>query len=395
MIPRWKLKRELVRLRDQVAGLPQAVASLPARLSEPQRRRAHDAAFPQNLNLTEGRIVLGTRLAIVVLFQPRGVALSTIETCQGLVAGGYTPLVISNAVLSIADKALLSETCWRVVERPNFGYDFGAYRDGIRMIREEGINPDRLALINDSFWCLFTPELLGHLENLDADLAGLLQDEKVQHDTKGGTPTQKFHVESYCLFISAKLWNAQAFRDFWDNYLMTDFKPRTIKNGEIGFSRKMEAAGFSLKALTNRSFFLTAMSELDADGLEQSLLYAAYDDPFFRAEGAVLLQSPHRGAAWRTEVLDHIRRWVNRRRFNAAFPLASTRIFGVTIMKKSNEAIFAAARDAYLRAYDEGMLEPRSSAIVQEISESVQANRPSGAHESHHQRRNGQAFTIR
>ncbi len=91
MIPRWKLKRELVRLRDHLVGLPQTIASLPARLSEPQRRRAHDAAFPNNMHLTKGRIELGKRLAVVVLFQPRGIAPSTIETCQGLVAGGYTP----------------------------------------------------------------------------------------------------------------------------------------------------------------------------------------------------------------------------------------------------------------------------------------------------------------
>ena len=125
MIPRWKLKRELVSIRDHLVGLPQTIASLPARLSEPQRRRAHDAAFPNNMHLTKGRIELGKRLAVVVLFQPRGIAPSTIETCQGLVAGGYTPLVISNAVLSAKDQALLAETCWRVVERPNFGYDFG------------------------------------------------------------------------------------------------------------------------------------------------------------------------------------------------------------------------------------------------------------------------------
>ncbi|SEO22212.1 Rhamnan synthesis protein F [Pseudorhodobacter antarcticus] len=371
MIPRWKLKRELVRLRDQIASLPQAIASLHARLSEPQRRRAHDAAFPQNLRVTEGKIVPSPRLAVVVLFQPHGIALSTLESCKGLVAGGYAPLVISNAILSDSDRALLAQTCWRTVERPNFGYDFGAYRDGIRMIREQGITPDRLILMNDSFWCAITPELLGKIEDLDADLSGLLQDEKVQHDTKGGKPTQNLHIESYCLFISARLWKAEAFRTFWDGYLMTNFKPRTIKNGEIGFSRKMKAAGFSLIALTNRGSFLTALSNVANDELQQVLRYAAYDDPVFRSEAAALLLLPAEGDAWRNKVLDHIRRWVNRRRFNTAFPLASGRIFGVSFLKKSHEEIFAAARVAYLRGCEDGLIQPASSAIVAELAQSV------------------------
>ena len=371
MIPRWKLKRELVSIRDHLVGLPQTIASLPARLSEPQRRRAHDAAFPNNMHLTKGRIELGKRLAVVVLFQPRGIAPSTIETCQGLVAGGYTPLVISNAVLSAKDQALLAETCWRVVERPNFGYDFGAYRDGIRMIQEEGISPDRLILMNDSFWCAVTSELLGRLEDLDSDLTGLLQDEKVQHDTKGGTPTENYHIESYFLAISASLWKADAFQSFWEDYPMSEFKPKTIKNGEIGFSHSMAAAGFSLKALTTRSLFLAAMLDADNADLQQTLRYAAYDDPVFRSEGEALLLLPAVGEEWRNKVLDHIRRWVNRRRFNAAFPLASTRIFGVTILKKSHETFFATARKVYLRGCEDGMIQPASSAIITEISESV------------------------
>lgn len=376
MMPLWKLKREFTRLCHQILALPQSLLMLPRRLSEPRRRLMHDLAFPNNLHLTEGKVALGKRLVIIVLFQPRGVSPSTIETCQDFVSAGYTPLVISNAVLSAVDQALLAETCWRVVDRPNFGYDFGAYRDGIRMIRETDITPDCLILMNDSFWCKITPMLLGRMEGLNVDLAGLLQDEKVLHDTQGGTPTRKMHIESYCLVISKKLWKTKVFQDFWDGYQLTDIKPKTIKNGEIGFSRTMSAAGFSLGALTSRSLFLAGLSNAKNDVIQQALRYAAYDDPVFKSEGVALFSRLAIGEEWRNDALDHIRRWVNRRRFNAAFPLASAHLFDASFLKKNQEKIYAAARETYLRGCEDGLIEPTSSAIITEIAESLGRTSP-------------------
>lgn len=367
MIPIWKLKRELKRLTDQLIGLPRTIATLPRRFREPQLRRAHDAAFPGNLRITAGDMAASDRLAVVVLFQPKGLAASTFETCENLRHGGYSPLVMSNAPLSDSDTARLAKSCWRVVSRPNFGYDFGAYRDGMRLIRQAGISPDQVILMNDSFWCDLTPALLDRVKARQADLFGLLQDEKVKHDTKGGTQTSRMHIESYFLVVSGQLWRSAVFEQFWHNYPMTDIKPKTIKHGEIGFSRAMADAGYHLAALTSRDAFLTQLARFDATELQQVLAYASYDDATFKAEAGDLLASAPDQPEWRAAVLDHIRRWVNRRRFNAAYPLASAKIFGTSFVKKSNEPIFRAARRSYVTGVNAGLIAPPSAVILSEI----------------------------
>ncbi|MBK5927310.1 rhamnan synthesis F family protein [Rhodobaculum claviforme] len=435
MIPGWKLRRELARVGTQIANIPHSLAALPKRLTEPRRARAYDAAFPAALHQTVGTLQPNARLSVLVLYQPGGVAGSTLATCRWLAAAGVAPLVVSNAPLADADRAALADTAWRVVERPNFGYDFGAYRDGIRLIRAEGLQPERLLLMNDSVWCPMDADPLSALLTHAGDLVGIVQDEKVAHDRSGGRPTDRRHLESYCLSVSARLWRAPAFQAFWDGYRLTDYKPDTIRRGEIGLSRAMEAAGFDLAALGTREMFLKAMAMQETVSLCEILDHAAYDDHQFAKENAVLLTragwpraqgareprtvqatfdrqvpgeheaalqrrrpertepqmrtseattslwaesaktGPHPTwmgsgdeAAWRADALDHIRRWVNRRRYPVAFPLGNARALGTFCLKKNSEPIFAAARHSYLRAVASGLIAPPPPPTLNEVT---------------------------
>ena len=372
MIPAWKLRRELTRLRGQILGIPRSLAALPKRLAEPGRRRAYDAAFPANLTLSHGDVAPGAKIAIVVLHQPHGIAASTFATCEWLLHEGYAPLVVSSAPISGTDRAALHRVAWQVAVRENFGHDFGSYRDGIRLIRDAGLSPDRLILLNDSIWCPLRADLMARIEAINADLSGLLQDEKVAHDDAGGTPTDRLYLESYFFVISGALWRSAAFQDFWTSYPMTDHKPDTIKRGEIGFSRSMQAAGFRLCALTDRARFLAAIAHADAQTLHQALRYAAYDDRGFADENADLLACFGTDDGWKAQARDHMRRWVNRRRFNSGFPLATATIFGMYFLKKKQgEEIFVAARRSYLRAVQDGHIAAPDAVFLSEIKASV------------------------
>lgn len=369
MIPGWKLKRELGRMFWQIVGIPRLVLSLPGRLREVPRRVQHDADFPRNLRIEEGVLPAGPRIAVFVLFQPAGIAPSVGMTCDWLIAAGFVPLIVSNAPLSATDRAALAGRCWRVVERPNFGYDFGAYRDGLRLIREDAPGAERVILMNDSVWCPVDDDgWLARMEALGADLSGLLQDEKVAHDRKGGTPTDQRHIESYFLMIGPGLLHAPAFRAFWDSYQQTDFKPHTIKRGELGFSRLMQAAGFTVQALTRRSIFLERLQTATAEELHETLSYASYDDAALQRENAALLAAFAPDDGWKTRAFDHIRRCANRRRFNSCFPLANGRVFGTMFLKKSGEKIFVDMRNAYLRAVADGLLPPPPAPLLAEIA---------------------------
>jgi hypothetical protein len=372
-IPLWKMRREFNRLGAQIVGLPLLLASLPSRLSEARRREEYERDFDQATRLTEGARAAQSRIAIFLIFQPKGVAPSILETCRWLVSEGYAPFVISNGQLDDASRSVLAEECWRLLERPNFGYDFGGYRDGIRLLWRWNFAPDRLIVMNDSVWLPLVPDLMARLEAVAqrADIVGLLRDEKVQHDIDGGRETARWHIESYFYLMTPAALASPEFRAFWENYRMTDFKPHTIKYGELRFSQRMTAAGLKLEALTRRSVFLERLAQQDDAFLLRTLRYASYGDPdLVRAATRLAARSPDE-PGWRAATMDHIRRTVHRRRFNASFPHANDQIFGTLFLKKTSETVFAGMRDGYLRALEEGDLKPPPPAFLAEIKASI------------------------
>jgi hypothetical protein len=369
MIPLWKIRRELGRLGSQIVGLPAKVASLPMRLSEPKRRADYERDFDSLTRLTEGTIPARQRIAVFLIYQPKGVAPSVLSTCRWLAAEGYAPFVVSNAPLTDAARNSLASESWRLLERPNFGYDFGGYRDGILLLSRWSLNPERLIVMNDSVWTPMVPDLMARLEaaTTDADIVGLLRDEKVRHDNDGGKPTDLYHLESYFYLLTPAALAHPAFSAFWQDYRMTDIKPHTIKYGEIGFSRCMAKTGLRLEALTERSVFLDRLAGMDDAFLDRSLRYAAYADRDIAGAAAQLARRDPTGPGWREAALDHIRRSVNRKRFNVAFPYANDHVFGTLFMKKSREPIFAAMRQSYLRAVADGEVQPPPPEILAEI----------------------------
>ena len=131
--PRWKVMREAYRIRDQASRLC-------AYFLEPPLRVLHDRWLTKTARPLTGHLEMGNKVAIFVLFQPKGVARSLLMTCDHLIAQGYSPFILSNSPLSEADRSALLAKSAVLLERPNFGYEFGAYQDGIRLL-------DRLLLL--------------------------------------------------------------------------------------------------------------------------------------------------------------------------------------------------------------------------------------------------------
>ena len=376
-IPLWKLRREFTRLTDQLLDLPDKIANLRHRLSEPARRAVYERDFDRLTRLNEGQVPLKDRVAIFLIYQPTGVAPSVLGTCKWLAAEGYSPFVVSNGSLEEADRRQIEAESWRLLERPNFGYDFGGYRDAILLLDSWGLSPDRLIVMNDSVWTPMVPDLMLLLEAQaeEADIVGFLKDEKVRHDTEGGQPTERFHLESYFYLITQTALSNPAFRGFWQSYRMTNFKPSTIKHGEIGFSRRMSEAGLRLEALTRRSLFIERLARMDDCFLVKTLRYAIYTDHDLGKAATRLAQRNSADTTWRGEALEHIRRTVNRKRFNVSFPYANDHIFGTIFMKKSLESIFCGMRQSYLRALSDGEVAQPPPEVLIEIKAITAANR--------------------
>ncbi len=151
---------------------------------------------------------------------------------------GYTTTFVTNSD-KFSDEQVIKVRpfCASIIRRRNEGYDFAAYRDGIRSIPAGDLT--HLILTNDSYYGPLFP-LASLLDRCDPETA----------DVWGATDSREvaYHLQSYFLLFHKKAIHSTAFRRFWRRYPNVNDKAWVILNGEIGISRKMSRAGLRLAA---------------------------------------------------------------------------------------------------------------------------------------------------
>lgn len=340
MIPAWKIKREMTRMGYQLRAIPEAVW-------EPFASTAHEAAFDRGFPTIEGRVAIGPKVALVLCWQPKGMAESFLDTLDHLIEEGYAPFVVSNSPLSDADRASLQSRVWRAIERPNFGYDFGGYRDGLRLLRQWNVHPDRLVILNDSIWFPLWPEdkTLQRAEASPFDVTGTI----LRH--RDGS----VFLESYFFSIRGAVLGHPAFRAFWDTLRLTSNKYKVIRRGERGFGHALQAAGISIGPLFKRADFESIISDADEKALRQALYYMAAVDPQLATDGATLANATS-SPEWTAQAREFIAQTVDKSQFYSTFPITTSKYLGYPMLKKSAEPVSAEWRAAFLRGIKEGAL---------------------------------------
>jgi hypothetical protein len=350
MVSFWKMRRETMRLGQQLRGIGEL-------LTNPARQRKLDRAVAAGLPMVDGILPASDKVALLLIYQPLGVTDSTLATCVWLSAAGYAPFVVSNAPISPQDRARLSKVIWRAVERPNFGYDFGGYRDGLTCLSQWGVTPDELLILNDSIWLPVLPatDLLDRLAEHPAEIAGTIL------RTRGA---EQF-LESYLYRLHRTALMHPGFADFWAGLRLTSNKYHVIRRGERGFSAAMQAAGLQVAGIYNDAGLAGQIAEQDNTFLRRTLRHASYIDAPFAAERDRLLKAD--GPDWRVEVLAHVNRVLDKRLGYSTFPYAMVWLTGYPLLKKSAEPVSQSWRLAHLAAIEEGDLPSPHESILSEV----------------------------
>lgn len=331
----WKVRRELQRLTQQLRALPEF-------FYEPPLRWWHDRTRAHRLKISDGQIGSRDKVAVYLVYQPAGLAASSLDTCNHLTNNGYAPLVVSNAPLSDRDRQRLQSVCWRVVERPNFGYDFGGYRDGIWLLDHWGEKPESLILLNDSIWfpALEGDQTIAKMESIAADFRGILK-----LGTGEGAVLRRGRepfLGSFFLMFSAKALRSEAFSLFWRQYLNTSNKYKTIRRGERRLSYVMRDAGFEGASLFDRTQFDQWLNELDVSTLRRMLDEVVTLDPSL-ASMLEAMASAHDAAdteaqaAMRQAMLDAIHAATRKSNIFSSAPVSMLRDFGLPFLKKARD----------------------------------------------------------
>lgn len=349
-----KLKRELARLGQQIADLPE-------RFLGPIARAKYEANRAQTVISTQGARDLTPKLAVFLLFQRGDLPASIKVTCDWLAENGYSVLCVANGGLTEVAKTALLPHVWRLIERPNFGYDFGGYREGILHLKTQKIAPETLLILNDSIWLPTRPhsDLITRLEAMPAPVAGLVLN---QRERAKGRYAKAGFVESYFYRISGDFASSDAFATYWNSLKITDDKRLTIQRGEKGFSRMLVETLVEFEALLTRASFAKRLATCGTDELTQYLRFAALPTPDLRD-----LRDTALATNARAPMLEAIEAILKSHGPAGAFNIMALADQHLDVLKKRPAPICQSGRAAYLAALRAGILPAPAPEILAEI----------------------------
>ncbi|WP_082029635.1 rhamnan synthesis F family protein [Tateyamaria sp. ANG-S1] len=340
MPPLWKIRRELLRLISApVRGATELVRSL-------YLRRYYDGVLARRIKRHQGVLPLGPEIGIYLIFPSNGVLPSHLRMLREMVASGISPFVVSNQPLSDTDRMLLTPLSAWVLERPNVGYDFGGYRDGVLEIADQLPSLSRLWLINDSVWLV--PQKTSWFDDartLGVDFVGATSnfamprvDPEKFREIKWSFSVhhRNFHYASYALGIGQSILQHPGFLRYWKQLEIRNDKSRTVRRGEIGLSQWVLKRGFSHGATYEVECLdaeLTAMNDFEIDQIASDLIIPS--SPRLEAERQRVLKSIPTNHTGRKDRIAIILSAVSRQASGYVLPGYSLRRRGFQFLKKS------------------------------------------------------------
>lgn len=363
----WKLKRELKRLGLQFRAIPEF-------FYEPVVQWQYDRNRERDLIAQDGNVRLAGKVALLLVYQPAGVAESVFKTCDHLVSKGYAPLVISNSPLSNNEQRKFLSRCWMLAERPNFGYDFGGYRDGIWLLNKMQIIPDHLIVMNDSVWFPITKEtnLIPEMEACPADYVGTQTFARAAQSESKRKWAQPF-FGSYLFMIKKKAFENPDFQSFWTDYKLTSNKGKTLYRGERAFSYRMFSAKIQSEGLYSCDRFDAVVAALDETELSIAIKYLVCMDSKLENQRQQLLNQKPADTDWPTACRNLIHASSETKNYIGSSPVLCIRKLDVPMIKKNNEMLYRKARMAILQAISDGILDGLDNSVLSEIHDRAKA----------------------
>ena len=374
MVPLWKINREIKRIGLQIRNIPAAIADLYELAQEPRRRREHFAKLNERVAVIDGKIAETDRVVIFLIYQPDGISQSTIELCENMIDLGFSPFLVTNSKLSPADEEKLRTVAWKIMTRPNFGYDFGGYQDALFALRKIKDDLEYLIVMNDSVWLEFSREVWQNILSENAHIVGLVRETKMDEIDQNKVKYEYQNLQSYFYFIKSDLWKSPVFWEFWLNYKMVNNKKRTIKNGEILFTKFLDKNNIAISELITKEKFLEKVYQADNHTLKKVFRYASFLNTRNENDNHDIFTRFQDRTLWREEAIKQIKRTISSSPLNGSYWVAVCILFKVNLIKKNKEPINCKMRKSYLEAIDNGETQTVSPKICAELRDAAKVD---------------------
>ena len=220
--------------------------------------------------------------AVYAHFDRRGVIHDyVLHQLQELVSAGFRIIFVTNSpIFRPSSASEIAPYCQQILWRHNVGYDFGAYKEGIRAIGDlDAI--DRLLLMNDSVYGPLYPlsEVLASVDATQTDLWGIT--DSWEHH---------YHIQSYFILFLKGALQSPAFRRFWRRLPYFNSKYWNIRYGEIRLTQVLTQR--KLRAIVLNPYWNTAnaaLRRLQSASREGPPEYQAFLD---KLQGLLVLGRP-------------------------------------------------------------------------------------------------------
>lgn len=182
------------------------------------------------------------KAAIFVGSYPHLFFSSTLRALEVLAEEGFDIFLVWNGRLDAEMRAAVDPLCVSIVEREQLGFDWAGYKLIMtRLYRDHAYKEAGVFLLNDSFYFFkSTKKILKQLMALTTDVRGLVLNKEVN-----------YHLVGAFLYFSAAAWQHASIKRFWIKFRPSWDKLKTIRSGELAYSRAITKAGLSLSAVSS------------------------------------------------------------------------------------------------------------------------------------------------
>lgn len=160
-------------------------------------------------------------------------------------------VIISNSALSKSDLRRLEGLSAKVVLRPNTGYDFAAWRDGMKYIGwKKMVDYDSVTIMNDTcFGPVFSldPVFDSMEQKDDADFWGLITHPKLSASESHTGMTIHEHIQSFFITFNKHVVRSVEFKSFWNRVVDFEDVQEVINNYETKLTHVLSKAGFKYR----------------------------------------------------------------------------------------------------------------------------------------------------
>lgn len=206
------------------------------------RQRLHPND-PKVLRRTDGAVAAGSRdtLCVFAHYDRDGIVDDYVVYYLSKLHGIGCEIVFVTTAGELAKEEIdkIRPYCSKVLERENFGHDFGSWKAGLESVANLKAY-DRVIIANDSVYgpIQSLEAVFEKMSGSGADFWGITDSPRYAH-----------HLQSYFVAFERHVVESEAFAKFWQSYSHYKHKNIVVLVGEVGLSRALTRAGFRFAAL--------------------------------------------------------------------------------------------------------------------------------------------------